>query len=324
MNTPHKIITFLDTLKLPYETEVNLKGRTWIKRGGIAKIWVQPNSLTDFENLVVWCQSNAVPHEIIGGTSNCYFLNDYNPDLVISTLKLTRIAEGSETITCECGVNMSRLAKFCISKGISGYEGFIGLPGTVGGAVINNSGCYGSSISSLVISVAIIAKGKKQLLTNEELKYSFRNSVLKSKDIDGVVTEVTFSTVKKDDPSFLAKRAQEFQIHRKNFQEHSYPNLGSTFCIIELKEFSLAYRIVNSIAHRLINIIIKKPVNKQKAKTRLFLTLKGAGRFRKYVSHYGIGCFTWKDAGADKAFKEYLAFIYKNSIKAILEIEVKK
>jgi hypothetical protein len=53
------------------------------------------------------------------------------------------------------------------------------------------------------------------------------------------------------------------------------------------------------------------------------IVIKYAEKLRKYVSHYGLGCFSWKDTGTDKAFNGFPAFLYKNYIKAELEIEVK-
>ncbi len=322
MNTT-AILEFFQTEKIAFDKNVNLKTKTWIRRGGIAHLWVQPTKLSDFEKVIRWCQLNKIQFEVIGNTTNCYFLNDYNPELVISTLKLKGIKIGKDTITCDCGYNMSRLSKYCISHGIAGFEGFIGLPGTIGGATINNSGCFGSLISNIVQSVIIIINGEKQLLTNKQLSYRHRNSILKSNEIDAVVTSVIFCIKHKENPAILKKRSIEFQIRRKTIQEQIYPNLGSTFSTLEFTRLPFFLQCINAIANRLLNIVFKYPAKKQKFKTKFFLKLRGAGMFRKYVSEYGIGCFTWKDEGADDAFKEYVRFIRLNTIKSVIEIDVK-
>lgn len=318
------IVGFLQANQISFEKYVDLKTKTWIKRGGIAKLWIQPVKLSNFEILISWCQLNKIHIEVIGNTSNCYFLNNYNPDVVISTLNLNEIQVDEETITCDCGYNMSRLTKYCISQGIAGFEGFIGLPGTVGGAAINNAGCYGSLISDVVKEISIIKDGEKCLLTNKQLNYSHRNSALKSKEIDGIVTSVTFKIKNKEDKDVLDKRAKAFQLQRMTFQEHSYPNLGSTFAVLEFKTLPIIIRIVNAISQRLINFMIKNQVIKQKLKTKLYLRLHGAGSFRKYVSEYNIGCYTWKDEFADHAFNEYLNFIKLNSNNFKMEIDIKE
>src|ERR1035437_6130015 len=95
------IIEFLQTNHISFDKEVDLKTKTWIKRGGIAQLWVQPTKLSEFEKLIVWCQLNKIHVEVIGNTSNCYFLNNYSPDFVISTMKLNEMQVDGDTITCE-------------------------------------------------------------------------------------------------------------------------------------------------------------------------------------------------------------------------------
>jgi len=318
-----KIKKFLIDSTIYFVEKVDLKTKTWIKRGGIAEIWVQPINMNQFELLSSWCQLNDIQFEVIGNTSNCYFLNDYHPELVVSTLKLNEMHFDGDSITCDCGYNMTRLSKYCISQGISGYEGFIGLPGTVGGAAINNAGCYGSLISDVVESVRIMNNGKIIVLTNEQLNYEHRNSSLKSKEIEGIVMGVTFKINKKEDSVLLEKQAKYFQIQRKTYQEHNYPNLGTTFSVLEFYKLSIILRFIYEITRCLLNVIIRNPVRKQKLNTKLFLLFRPTNRFCRYVSEYGVACFTWKDAKADSAFKYYLNFIKKETTKFTIEIDIK-
>ena len=291
--------------------------------GGISHIWVQPISLSDFEILVTWCQLKKVRFEVIGNTSNCYFLNDYNPFLVISTLRLNSIKVLKNCITCDCGYHMARLAKYCVSHGIAGFEGFTGLPGTVGGAAINNSGCYGSLISEVVQSVSVIIDGEKRILTHEQLSYRHRNSALKSKEINGVVASVSFRIRYNEDAILLEERSREFQFHRKVFQEHIYPNLGTIFSILEFKKLPFLLRCINFCFYRILKYSVKDPLKHQKLNTKLLLNLRCAGKFRNYISEYGVQCFIWKDANADRAFEKYVEFIKRNTVKYVYEIDIK-
>lgn len=291
MDIVKKIKDYLDNENIFYETDVNLKTKTWIKRGGIASIWIQPSDMNLFEKIIVWCQKNYIEAEIIGNTSNCYFLNYYNPLLVVSTIRLKNMRIDGNYIICDCGYNMSQLSRYCIYNGISGFEGFVDLPGTVGGAAINNSGCYGSLTSNVVESVLIIKDGERKILTNNQLQYSHRNSILKSKRLKAVVLSVKFKIENKEDPRLLKARAKTNQYLRKKFQETKYPNLGTTFNVLQLKKDS-------------------------------YLALHNK-KFKRYISEYGIQCFTWKDEGADDAFIDYLNFIKQNAIEFSLEIDIK-
>lgn len=81
--------------------------------------------MTQFKTLINWCQTKKIRFEVIGNTSNCYFLNDYHLDLVITTLKLNEMQIDGDTIICDYGYNMTRFSKYCTSNGIAGYDGFI-------------------------------------------------------------------------------------------------------------------------------------------------------------------------------------------------------
>jgi len=325
MDETFKIISFLHENKIAFQENIDLKTKTWIKRGGIARIWVQPDNLPEFEKLISWSQLNSIKFEVIGNTSNCYFLNDYHPFMVISTLKLNSMIETGDEIICDCGYNMSRLAKQCIAKGIAGYEGFIGLPGTVAGAAINNAGCYGSLTSKVLKGVTLLQDGIKIELTNQDLNYIHRSSALKSKEIDGVVTKVVFDAAKKGNAELMKKKAAEYQEHRKRYQEHTYPNLGTTFCHLELK-YSLAKRILNAGMSRAIHYLVRSKLLKQQLRVKLFWILNKDknGIVKNYVSKHNIQCFVWKDEGADKAFFDYVDFLKRTTSRAIIEIDIKK
>jgi UDP-N-acetylmuramate dehydrogenase len=319
----NKIINFLLSEKIIYGENIDLKTKTWIKRGGIANVWIQPENIEDFKKVIIWCQVNVIEFEVVGNTSNCYFLNTYNPLLVISTLKLRGISEKENNVICECGYQMSRLAKFCNSRGYVGYEGFIGLPGTVAGAVVNNSGCYGSLTSNILKEISILQNGEIKVLKNHQLECQHRSSALKLKKIKGVILTVTFDISKKEDAIRLSKKSKEFQRRRYLTQENKYPNLGTVFCILRFRH-SLYQKFIRGSFSRLIHLILKNPVKQQIALVRLFWLLNPAGSFRRYVSKYSVQCFTWKDDGADQAFNEYVAFIKKNATEATMEIEIKQ
>ena len=310
--------TFLASNGIAFEEDVSLKTKTWIKRGGIAQVWVQPTKISDFKKLIIWCQQhNDIIYEVIGNASNCYFLNDYNPDLVISTLKLKKIHVSQNTIVCDCGYNMVKLAKYCVSNGIQGFEGFTGVPGTVAGAAINNSGCLDSVCSKIVKSVKIIHDAKEIELSNDEMKYENRNSILKSKKIIGIVTQVTFNA-ERANPQILKKRVKEIEKRRKKFLENQYPNLGTTYSYANFK-----IGFLEKIIRKIIDLSFLSSVMKRKLKNYIFLVLRNTKSFRRYISKYNVQCFTWRDEEADKAFFDYMDFFAKNSQESTLEIEVK-
>jgi|GEM_PF-145892 len=317
------ILTFLDSKSIFYERDVDLKTRTWIKRGGVARCWIEPSDLSVFEAVVIWCQKHAYSFIVVGNTSNCYFLNNFNPELVISTLKLNGMVMEQGHIICECGFPMAKLVRFCIKQGIAGYEGFIGLPGTVGGAAINNAGCYGSLISSLISRVCVLQNSQFVWLKNEQLQYVHRNSALKSGTINGVVTKVVFRAKQQEDPSVLKEKANCYQQLRKEQQEHHFPNLGSTFSEWILSTSPMHKWLVIFLLKVGLRLLPASVSLKRKLLTKGLLFVYGAGAFKQYVSDYNLGCYTWKNPEADVHFDDYVRFMKRICSKAVLEIELK-
>nr|WP_319491753.1 FAD-binding protein [uncultured Desulfobacter sp.] len=311
--------TFLVSNGIAFEEDISLKTKTWIKRGGIAKVWVQPTTISDFKKVISWIQQKDFVYEVIGNTSNCYFLNNYNPDVIVSTLKVKeiKILEDEGKIVCDCGYNMSKLAKYCNANGIKGFEGFTGLPGTVAGAAINNSGCLDSLCSKIINSVRIVNNGEEIEVTNQELCYEHRGSKLKSKAITGVVTQVIFN-IERDNPEILIKKAKQIELRRRKFLENKYPNLGSSYASLEFKR-----NIWEKVFYKIIKLSFLDPVLKRKISNKFFLKSYDTESFRNYVSELNFNCFTWKDDDADEAFFEYIDFVKNFSKAATLEIEIK-
>lgn len=322
VNKLQNIVLFLKHEGIYFEEWVNLKTKTWIKRGGIARLWIHPKRTIELENLVVYLQLSEINFEIVGSTSNLYFLNSYNPEIVISTIGVNEIIINSDNITCACGVKTARLARICIRNGISGFEGLVGLPGTVGGAVVNNAGCYGSLISSNIQSVLIISDGERRILAKDQLGFKHRKTDIKLKKLNGIILSVVFNIMQFEDSSELKNRALEFQKHRKIYQESEYPNLGSIYSELHIKENN-AHKIISSIVQNFLSILCINPVRIQKTRVILQLFFLGAWRIKDYISKYNINVFTWKDSGADMAFKEYVRIINKKSKCSVLEIEIK-
>jgi UDP-N-acetylmuramate dehydrogenase len=317
------INTFLDQRNIPYEEDVSIMSKSWIKRGGIASFWVQPIEMSQMKEFVKWLQKESISFEVVGNTSNTYFLNSYNPLVVISTLKLKKFQIADGVIVCDCGCNMIRLSKYCIENRIAGYEGFIGLPGTVGGAAINNSGCYNSLTSDLIKEVSIIEQGEEKILTRDQLKYAHRTSVLKRKEIDAVLLTVSFDISKQEDSSILKNRATEFQQHRISYSEHKYPNLGTAFCQLDIK-YSLMQQVLKKM-HTLVLLLFIKKEKRMPFHTRFILQIfPETSEFRSYISDCGMQCFVWKDNGADNAFVKYMEFIRNRANSFVLEIDIKE
>lgn len=164
-----------------FECDVHLKKKTWLKTGGTVSYWIEPDTIDKTIIIAKLLDEAGLKYEIIGHTSNIYYVDDYNPNIIISTTKLNRYWFYDNFIIAECGVPVTKLSRECADKGIKGFGGMVGLPGTVGAAACNNSSCFNCSISDLLIE-AVFYNSESQTVETmryEDFHYRKRQSVLK-------------------------------------------------------------------------------------------------------------------------------------------------
>lgn len=319
-----EIEDFLVREHIPFEQNVNMKDKTWIKTGGVCCFWIKPDTSTQLEVCAKYLQVNSVNFDVVGSTSNCFYRNDFSPFVIISTLSLKKILINESGVVCDTGTAIALVARHCIKNGIAGYEGFIGLPGTVGGAVVNNAGCFGSIIEELFVGADFIEDGKKVYLSKTDLEYSHRSSSLKRKKRRGVILKVYLSAESQDDPKALEAKSKEYQKIRKITQEYEYRTLGSTFADLQFKKIPLPKRFVVRMLLFMFYRLWGEGIKLQLIHTKLLLWgFNASPNIRRYVSKYWLGCYTWRDLGAEATFDEYADFVKSISEHSELEIEVR-
>jgi UDP-N-acetylmuramate dehydrogenase len=134
--------------------------------------------------------------------------------------------------TAESGMNLSSLSRQCISKGLGGLEWAISVPGTVGGAVVGNSGAHGGDMAGNIRAVTIWEPGRGQRIYRlDQLQYDYRTSILKKEQQRNVSRRVVLSAeleLKPENVDVLQARADGFIAHRKQTQP-SGATVGSMF-----------------------------------------------------------------------------------------------
>lgn len=323
-NALHSFSRWLDERGIKYEFNADLSKKTWIKNGGIARFYIIPEDVRQLEGLLLKLLELRITYIVVGHTSNIFFSNLYNPDVIITTRKVKNFSIKDDKIICECGASLMKVARECVRRGISGYEGLVGIPGTVGAAVCNNSGAYGCEMSNLVKGVEVImGDGEKRWLTNNELEFSYRNSAIKSGKIRCCILRVELSAHQKDKPEVLQAKADEYTNTRKRYYEGYNQNLGTVFYNVDLYSGRIILKILLKI-HRYLTCPL--PLSIQD-KTRKFLILAYFNKLRlyPYISEKRINCFIWdkKRGYNDSIFYDYIDFIKNKSKKEpILEIQV--
>lgn len=238
------MITFLKNNQIPYKENIPLSEFTGMNQMGILPLIVYPKTIEQLKITYLKIINSKLSFDILGGVTNTYLSNNYQRDIIIITTKLKGIKKSDETIWVECGYSLTKIARELSSEGITGYEGFIGIPGTIGAAAINNSGAFNTTISNVVKKVKILTpQGNFIDLNNTELKYTSRNSVLKKNLEKGIVLCVELDITDKDNIENIQTKIKAINTFRKNYIDGKHKSLGSIFVSSTLKEIGKRHKL---------------------------------------------------------------------------------
>ena len=314
---------YLDLHSIQYETNVSLKKRTWIHRGGIAELFITPVNAEELEKVVSFLYSQSIKFQLIGHTSNLYILNSCNIPVVVSTSKCRNYSLENGLLYCETGVGVISLSKQMIKHGINGFEYLTGLPGTIGAAIVNNSSCRDNSIAQLLVSAKVIMKdGSVRTFFPQDFNFKFRMSVFKKHEVDGTIISAILKA-EIGDANKLQKIAEDNDKDRAIRLEGHAKNLGCTVnrCFIN-GNMSLWLRIALFINGLLVKPFIKTEEAQRNQRRNLICLLTGYRAIAPYVSSKNPIIFSWLDDRADTVFPLYLEFMKKVYKTDKIEIEI--
>jgi UDP-N-acetylmuramate dehydrogenase len=158
---------------------VSMAPHTSLRVGGAADYFFEARSCGELVEALRWGRGRGVAVRVIGGGSNLLVADDGVDGLVIKVVSAQWAVEGS-MVRADAGVNVANMARRLAKQGWSGLEWAANVPGTVGGAVVNNAGAFGGDTASCVETVSIVGDdGVPRPAGPEALGYGYRTSVLK-------------------------------------------------------------------------------------------------------------------------------------------------
>lgn len=207
------------------QMQVPLSRYTSARVGGPAEMFLTVNSSAELQTAVDLAYRHHLPTFILGGGSNIMVADQGVRGLVIMNrakqVQYKHIGAGV-ICTAESGMNLSSLARQCMVKGLGGLEWAVSVPGTVGGAVVGNSGAHGSDMNHSLRAAAIWEPGRGvRIYSNEEMGYAYRSSILKKEHGRNMARRVVLSAelaLMPESVDVLLARAEGFIAHRKQSQ----------------------------------------------------------------------------------------------------------
>lgn len=204
----------------------NISKQTWFGVGGLAEVLFIPQSSKDLIKVLKLINTNTTIN-VIGLGSNILIRDGGLNGITIRLGKnFNFINENDESIVSGAAVPDKVFSKYCYEKSITDCEFLYGIPGTIGGAIAMNAGCYGSEISDVVYSFKCIDfEGNETIIKNSEQTFSYRkNNFLKNH----IVTEVE---IKKNhgDKDQIKEKMNDINARRLDSQPQKVRTGGSTF-----------------------------------------------------------------------------------------------
>ena len=202
------------------------KYNSW-RVGGTADALYTPKDLEDLK-MFLKKENYLKPLTFIGLGSNILVRDGgIRGTVIVMHAALNNIQFTEDGVYAEAGNTCAKLAKNLAKEHYVGEEFFAGIPGTIGGALAMNAGCYGSETWNFVTKVHMIdAQGNTVSRLKEDFKISYRE-VVKPKNDEWFIG--AWFNFEKDMSANPENKIKEYLNHRKNTQPLNWPTAGSTF-----------------------------------------------------------------------------------------------
>ena len=205
----------------------SLSKLSWFNLGGPAKILFRPKNLQEL-SIFLKEVKGAEKIKILGAGSNTLVRDGGFNGVIIKFGKFFSHISLFDPNTIIAGASIldKNVSSFALENSLSGFEFLSCIPGTIGGAVRMNSGCYGEEISKILVSLQVMDfKGNIRIIQSSDIKFYYRGSNL---DENLIFISATLRG-KKDDMLNIKNKINNFVDKKKNTQPEKIKTCGSTF-----------------------------------------------------------------------------------------------
>lgn len=209
-------------------SNVDLAPLTTYKLGGPARWYAEPGSTVDLTRLAEAIQAEPCPVLVLGRGSNLVISDSGYPGLVLRLgRRFAQITPEGEEVLAGGLAALPQVARIITSTGRRNLEFMIGVPGTVGGGVRQNAGCFGSDIDDVLIEARVfdLSDGSDVLRARSQLEFGYRQSSIAPTQ---VVVEARFATAPGNSAAGL-RQIKEYTRWRRDHQPGGTLNAGSVF-----------------------------------------------------------------------------------------------
>jgi len=216
-------LEFKNNLKINYD----IKKKNWFNIGGKAKLFFKAENLIELKNFIKKINKEKKIF-VLGAGSNTLFTDETYDGVVIKLSKnfnnISKLSE--EIIVAGSAVTDRALSEFAMENNLSGFEFLSCIPGTVGGGIKMNAGCFGSEFKDILLSVQAINKnGQIITIPSNKITFKYRNNNLSH---DLIFLSASFKG-KKSNKASIQSLMKKYKEQKETSQPTKIKTSGSTF-----------------------------------------------------------------------------------------------
>lgn len=297
---------------------VRLAPFTVYQIGGPARYFVEARNSQEIKEAVIFAAEQKMPFFILGAGSNILVSDDGFEGVAVHIIN-GRVEVEDNYLIADAGVMMARAVLYAANNGLKGFEWGVGIPGTIGGSVRGNAGCFGGEVKDIVKNVDVIRVkkikkfGKINLeeisLNNLQCRFGYRDSIFKYHP-ELVILRAKF-LLQKGNPQAIKKNIQEIMKMRVEKQDIGQKCAGCIFKNILWSKVKNKDLLLKNFPE------LKKFSNRQNIPTSFLIDnagLKGKCRGNICISEKHANFFINKGGGSAFELKNFI-----NEVKLILK-----
>lgn len=211
----------------------SLARHTSLRVGGHALHYLESGDTRQLVDAMRSAEAGGVPILVLGGGSNLMPADAGFEGLVVkltsASIDVIEGDDGAGVLVADAGATIANVARRLARQGWGGLEWASNVPGTIGGAAVNNAGAFGSCMAESLIDLKLLdLDGREELLSSAQLRYVYRSSVLKRGERGSVLVTRVRCRLRREEPAAALARIAEFQQQRTESQPRQL-SAGSVF-----------------------------------------------------------------------------------------------
>lgn len=215
----------------PFQAEYPLAQQTYFRVGGPAEVYIELTDREQIAQLVKACHQQAIPLTVLGGSSNVIISDQGVAGVVLKPVvddfSVVSTSEKRTVVHAGAGVKTALLVRKTVDEGLTGLEFFLGVPGTVGGAVYNNAHYLSHLISQHITRVEVVQPtGDLRWLSHEECAFGYDTS--RFHQTQEIIVRVEFS-LEQGTRERSEALIREATLYRAQTQPLGLPSSGCIF-----------------------------------------------------------------------------------------------